>query len=139
MSIKQLNPYLNFEGNAAQAIERYQSVLGAKVEGVMRFGDVPGMKAPPGSEGRIIHARLQLGEGALMLSDVPPNMTVPHQSNTHVCLDFTDAAEEKTKFDALAKDGKVTMPLQDTFWGATFGMLTDAFGIQWMFNCNKPK
>ena len=52
-------------------------------------------------------------------------------------LDFDDATDMKKKFDALSVDGKVTVPLADTFWGATFGMLTDAYGISWMFNCNK--
>ena len=57
-------------------------------------------------------------------------------NNVHVCLDFDDAAEMTRRFDALAAGGQVNMPLQDTFWGARFGMLTDAYGIRWMFNCN---
>ena len=56
-----------------------------------------------------------------------------------VCLDFDDVADMTGRFEALASGGKVTMPLQDTFWGARFGMLTDAFGVNWMFNCRAKK
>jgi PhnB protein len=57
----------------------------------------------------------------------------------HVTLDFDDAADMARKFDALAAGGKITLPLQDTFWGAKFGMLTDAHGVSWMFNCETKK
>jgi len=74
-----------------------------------------------------------------MLSDGMPGVPVAKDSNTHVSLDFDDPADMTAKFAALAAGGKVTMPLQDTFWGAKFGMLTDAFGIKWMFNCEQKK
>lgn len=135
MSIKQLNPYLNFDGTAEQAIKLYEKALGAKTEGVQRFGDIPG--APPNSEhkNRVMHARLDIGAGMLMISDTQPGTPSTSGSNVHVCLDFDDPADLTKKFDALAVGGKVTMPVQDTFWGAKFGMLTDAYGISWMFNC----
>jgi PhnB protein len=143
MSIKQLNPYLNFEGTAAKAIKLYESALGAKAENVMRFGDMPsgaGAPAPSAEQkDRVMHARLKIGQGVLMLSDTQPGMELPEGGNMHVSLDFDDVKEMNQRFEALAKDGKVTMPLQDTFWGARFGMLTDAFGIRWMFNCELRK
>jgi PhnB protein len=74
-----------------------------------------------------------------MLSDVPPGMPVATESNTHVALHLDDEAETTKRFEALAAGGTVTMPLQDTFWGAKFGMLSDAFGIRWMFNCELKK
>ncbi len=64
-------------------------------------------------------------------------MPVPADSNVHVCLHFDDIPDMKRKFEGLAAGGKVTMPLQETFWAAQFGMLTDAFGVRWMFNCEK--
>jgi PhnB protein len=137
MAIKNLNPYLNFEGTAASALALYESVFASKAENVGRFGEVPGMDVPPEHTHRIMHARLHVGPGLIMLSDTPPGMSVPKESNTHVCLDFDDATDMTRKFEALAEGGEVTMPLQDTFWGATFGMLTDRYGIRWMFNCDK--
>lgn len=139
MAITKLNPYLIFNGTAEKAIKLYENALGAMTENIMRFGDVdaPGMKVSPEHEGRVMHAVLRIGEGVVMVSDSMPDRPVPTEGNVHVALHFTDAAEMAKKFDALAAGGKVTMPLQDTFWGATFGELTDAFRVQWMFNCEK--
>lgn len=135
MSIKQLNPYLNFNGTAEQAIKLYERALGAKTEGLQRFGDIPGAKVNPEHKNRVMHARLDIGGGMLMVSDTQPGMPFTPEGNVHVCLDFDDPADLTKKFEALAAGGKVTMPVQDTFWGAKFGMLTDAYGVQWMFNC----
>jgi PhnB protein len=139
MAIKQVNAYLNFNGTAEKAIKLYESALGAKADNVMRFGDVPGMDAGPDSKDRILHARIHLGDGVLMVSDTRPTMPAPAGNNVHVTLDFDDAADLQRRFEALAAGGKVTMPVSDTFWGAKFGMLTDAFGIQWMFNAETRK
>jgi PhnB protein len=133
MAIKSLSPYINFNGAAAQAIALYERVLGAKRVNVTRAGDVPGMNVPADQKDRILHGILTLGGAQLMLSDATTN--VPTEGNVHVSLDFTDVADMTQKFTALAEGGSVTVPLQDTFWGAKFGMLTDPFGVRWMFNC----
>lgn len=134
MAINQLNPYLNFDGTAERAIKLYERALGAKTEHIQRFSDIPGAKPDPQNGQRVMHAMLKIGGGTIMISDTQPGMPLTAGNNVHVCLDFGDPAEMAGKFDALAAGGKVTMPLQDTFWGARFGMLTDAFGINWMFN-----
>lgn len=139
MSITKLNPYLNFNGTAAKAIELYERALGAKVEDVKRFGEMPGDAPSPDSKDRVMHAVLKLGDQVIMLSDGRSDMKIPTESNQHLCLDFDDADDMARKFEALAAGGKVTMPLADTFWGAKFGMLTDAYHIQWMFNCDAKK
>jgi PhnB protein len=138
MAIKQINPYLNFNGDAVQAITLYEQALGAKVEQLSRFGDMPGSTATAETKDRVLHASLRLGNGGvIMLSDIQPG--TPHNpgNNMYVCLDFDDPAETTPQFEALAVGGKVIMPLQDTFWGARFGILVDAYGVQWMFNCLK--
>jgi len=140
MAIKQITPYLNFDGDAAQAVALYERALGAKVEHISRFGDMPGSEAPPEAKDRVMHATLRLGQGGvIMLSDIHPGMPHTPGTNLYVCLDFEDEADMGQKFDALSAGGKVNMPLNDTFWGARFGMLVDAHGIQWMFNCEKKK
>ncbi|HEX7507957.1 MAG TPA: glyoxalase/bleomycin resistance/extradiol dioxygenase family protein, partial [Polyangia bacterium] len=133
-AIRKLNPYLNFNGTADKAIKLYERALGAKTDKIMHFGDVAEMKVAPEHRDRVIHAVLYIGEGVVMLSDTMPNQPAPTETNTHVILDFDDTADMTKKFDALAVGGTVVMPLQDTFWGAKFGMLKDAFGISWMFN-----
>jgi PhnB protein len=139
MAIRKLNPYLNFNGTAAKAIQLYESALGARTENRMTFGDMPDAKVAPGDKDRVMHALLRIGEGVVMISDTMPNTPTKTEGNIHVTLDFDDAAEMARRFDALAVGGTVTMPLTDTFWGARFGMLRDAFGIQWMFNCEIRK
>ncbi|TMB01372.1 MAG: hypothetical protein E6J57_06395 [Deltaproteobacteria bacterium] len=74
-----------------------------------------------------------------MISDSQPGIAVAPGGNVHVCLDFDDVADMTKKFEALAVNGKITLPLHDTFWGAKFGMLTDAFGVSWMFNSRIEK
>jgi PhnB protein len=138
MSIKNLNPYLNFNGDAEKAIKLYEKALGARAENVMRWGDLPpgeGGDVKPEHKNRVMHALLHLGPAELMVADTPADQPAKHGDNSYVNLSFDDVADMKKKFDALAAGGQVTMPLQDTFWGAKFGMLKDAFGVQWMFNC----
>jgi len=135
MPVTKLSPYLNFNGNAEKAIALYESALGATHGDILRFGDAPGMKVNADYRNRVMHVVLKIGEGIVMVSDGAPNVPVAREGNVHVSLEFEDASDMTKKFNALASGGKVTLPLQDTFWGAKFGMLTDAFGIQWMFNC----
>ena len=138
MAIKQLNPYLNFNGTADNAIQLYQSALDAKVDSIMRFGDAAGnLPVEPADKNRVMHARLQVGGGMFMISDTMPNGPVSTGGNVHITLDFDNVDDMSRKFDALSAGGKVTMPLQNTFWNARFGMLTDAYGINWMFNCEQ--
>jgi PhnB protein len=139
MAIKQLNPYLNFDGTAEQAIALYERALGAKAENISRLGEVPGAEIPAEHKGRVMHALLHIGPGVIMISDSMPGHPLIEGNNNHVCVDFDDVDDMTAKFNALAAGGTVTMPVQDTFWGAKFGMLTDAFGIRWMFNCTLQK
>ena len=97
---------------------------------------VPG---PPGSENRVIHARLHKGSAVLMASDSQPGMPVSAGNNVHINVDCESVEEIERVFKAFSQDATVTMPLADQFWGAKFGMLTDKFGMNWMFNCELPK
>jgi PhnB protein len=140
MAIRQINPYLNFDGDAAKAAKLYESALGATIEHISRFGDMPGDGAKPENKDRVMHATLRFGTaGVIMMSDTQPGTPHTPGTNNYVSLDFDDADDMAKKFDALAVGGTVQMPLNDTFWGARFGMLVDAHGIRWMFNCQKER
>jgi PhnB protein len=140
MAIKKINPYLNFNGDAEKAVRLYESALGATVEHISRFGDMPDSKASPETKDRVLHSTLRLGDGGLiMISDTQPGMPHTPGTNVYVCLDFDDASDMAKKFEALSAGGTVVMPLNDTFWGARFGMLLDAYGVRWMFNCDLKK
>ena len=131
-------PYLNFNGNAAEALTFYSKALDGKILHQQTFGESP-MPSTPEMKDKIMHAAFQADKLTLMVSDCPPEMSVNTGSNISLSLNFTDEASIDKTFAALSEGSKVTMPLQDTFWGAKFDMLTDPFGINWMFNYDKPK
>ena len=137
MAITNLNLYLNFNGTAAKAIELYERALDAKVEFIQRFGEVPGMPSPAEHKDRVLHALLRIGAGQIMISDTPPGETISGEGNSYVCLHVEDVADATARFDALAAGGRITMPLQETFFALRFGLLVDAFGTRWMFHCSK--
>ena len=131
-------PYLNFNGNAAEALAFYSKALEGKILHQQTFGESP-MPSTPEMKDKIMHAAFQADKLTLMVSDCPPEMSAVSGSNISLSLNFTDEASIDKTFEALSEGSKVTMELQDTFWGAKFGMLTDPFGINWMCNYDKPK
>ena len=139
MPVKALNPYLNFNGTASQAIALYERALGAKVAELSRFSDTPGTSFSGDDANRVMHARLEVAGSTLMISDAMPGSDVTPGTNVFVCLQYGDTSDVDTHFAALAEGGTVLMPLDDTFWGARFGMLQDAYGIKWMLNAELPK
>ena len=128
-------PYLIFAGTAEEAMNFYVESLGAKVQFINRFGDSP-IPSTEDQKNQILHASFTIGESLVMTSDGKPGEKYSG-NNISLSIDFTDVSEMKEKFDKVAEGGSITMPVQDTFWGATFGMLIDKFGISWMFNCDK--
>ncbi|MEQ1354219.1 MAG: VOC family protein [Candidatus Acidiferrum sp.] len=135
--MKEIAAYLTFNGNCRAAMEFYQKCLGAKLD-MMPFSSAP-MKVPEGAENLIIHARLAKGDAVLMASDSMPGMPF-HPGNTFWVAIKCESAEETEKlFTAFSENGKVVMPVQETFWAARFGMLTDQFGVNWMFNFEKAR
>ncbi|MDB4913799.1 MAG: hypothetical protein JWM95_1443 [Gemmatimonadetes bacterium] len=134
--MKAFIPYLNFDGNTREAMEFYAKCLDAQLE-VQTFGDV---KAPhPGAEDRVMHARLTRGSAVLLASDPMPGMPITVGNNVWITQDCESVEEIDRLFVAFGEGGTVIMKLDNTFWGARFGMLTDKFGINWMFNCELPK
>lgn len=130
-----MNPYLLFNGDCEAAIRFYEKSLGGKVEAMFTHEGTPMEKLVPVEwRKKIIHARLALGDKVLMASDCPPDRYVKPQGFS-VNLDFKTPAEAERVFGALAENGSVQMPLQQTFWAARFGMVTDRFGTPWMINC----
>lgn len=132
-------PYLNFNGTASEAIALYEQALGAKVMFIQRFGDTPEMPTPEGMASRVMHATLSIGNTSLLISDAMPGSTVEPGTNTHVCLQYSDIADVDAHFAAMSDGATIVMPLDNTFWGARFGMLVDRYGISWMFNAELPK
>ena len=135
--MKEITTYLMFDGNCREAMTFYEKCLGADLQ-IMPFSEAPG-DFPPAAKDRVMHASLTRGQANLMASDTMPGMPLQQGNNFSVSINCESLQEIERLFTAFGENGKVTMPLQDTFWGARFGMLTDQFGINWMFNFELPK
>ncbi len=133
-----ITPYLMFNGNAAEAMLFYATALGAKIVHSQTFGE-SGMPISEEGKDRIMHALLEADKLQLMVSDCQPDKEVKSGSQISLSLNFDDIESINKTFDSLSVDGEVTMELQDTSWGARFGMLDDKFGVSWMFNYDYPK
>ena len=130
-----IEPYLFFNGRCEEAVEFYKRALGAEVLMLMRFKDSPepqpaGM-IPPGSENKIMHVSLRIGETNLMASDGHCTSQTNFQGFS-LSITAADEADADRKFAALAEGGQVQMPLAKTFWSPRFGMVADRFGVGWM-------
>jgi PhnB protein len=124
-----LNPYLNFDGNAREAMEFYRDALGGELE-VNTFGEYGGTPADG-----VMHSYLGTPAGFhLMASDLPEGQAHDPGTNITISLSGDDAEALGGYFAKLAEGGTVSMPLEKQMWGDTFGMLIDKFGIHWMVN-----
>ena len=137
------NIYLNFDGNCEEAFTFYKSVLGGEFTYVGRYGDMPASDGPPMDESiknLIMHIGLPIGTSTLMGSDAGGEWapTLVKGNNFSVSVTAETKEEADHIFNGLAAGGTVTMPMNDTFWGEYFGMLTDKFDINWMVSFADP-
>lgn len=133
----QLSPYLSFNGQCEAAFKFYERSLGGQIEAMMTHEGTPAAgQVPADWRKKILHARLVVGDQALMGSDCPPDRYEKPQGFS-VSLDVKTPAEAERLFLALAEGGTVQMQLQQTFWAARFGMVVDRFGTPWMINCSQ--
>jgi PhnB protein len=139
-----VSTYLNFPRNTEEAFNFYRSVFGGDFGGmgIARFGDIPAQEGMPAltenDKKLIMHIELAITGGhVLMGTDAPESMGfhVNTGNNIHINLEPDSRTETKRLFDALSVGGKITMDLQDMFWGAYYGSVTDKYGVQWMVNC----
>jgi PhnB protein len=139
-----VSTYLNFSRNTWEAFIFYKSVFGGEFTGggVAHFGDFPPPEDAPAladsDKNLIMHIELELPGGHILMgTDAPESMgfALNFGNTMHINLEPDTRAETRVLFNALSKGGKVTMELQDTFWGGYFGTCIDKFGVQWMFNC----
>jgi PhnB protein len=132
-----LNSHITFNGQCEEAFKFYEACLDAKIIGLWRHAGTPAeTQVPPEWRDKIIHATLEVGGSLLQGCDVPPDHYQKPRGFS-VKLDVKDKAEAERIFQALAGNGTIQMPLQETFWAVRFGMLVDRFGIPWMINCGQ--
>jgi PhnB protein len=130
----QVQPYLFFDGRCEEAIEFYRGTVGAEVTMLMRFKENPEATAgcmPPGSENKVMHASLRIGDATVLASD-GRCAGQPNFQGFALSLTASDADEAERLFAALGNGGQVQMPMAKTFFSPRFGMVADRFGVTWM-------
>ncbi len=133
--------YITFGGRCEEALEFYKKSIGAEVTGLMRWKESPDkdMKAPPSHGEKIMNASFRIGETELMADDGMGSEIKAEFKGMTLVIEVANDAEANRAFTALGEGGKVTMPLEKTFWTSSFGMLTDKFGVPWMVNVAAAK
>ena len=133
-----LIPFISFDGDCEEAINYYKEKLNGEISGMMRFKDGP-MEVSEDKKNNVMYVEFTFDEGAFMASDTMGEKSLNEGNNVSLSVGLKDLEKTETYFNNLAEEGTVNMPLQDTFWGARFGSLTDKYGINWMFNCELPQ
>ena len=133
----QIHPYLDFGGRCEEALTFYTSAVGANVEMLMRFKDMPEPHEPgvipPGAEEKVMHVTFRIGESTVMATDGQCQGT-GDISGISLSIQMSDIVEAERIFTALANGGEVHMPFAETFWAPRFGIVADKFGVPWMVN-----
>ena len=132
----QINPHINFNGNAEEAFTFYKSVFGGEFAMIMRFKDLSSPEFPVADNdaNKIMHIALPVGKNVLMANDVPEFLgrTNEHENRSKISISAESKEEADKLFNGLSEGGEIEMPIADSPWGSYFGMFRDKFGIEWM-------
>jgi len=132
----QINPYINFNGNAEEAFNFYRSVFGGEFAKIMRFKDLSSPEFPVAENeaDKIMYIALPIGKNILMANDVPESMgrTNENENRSKISLSAESREEADKLFYGLSAGGQIEMPIADSPWGSYFGMFRDKYGIEWM-------
>ena len=132
----QMSPYLSFKGDCEAAFKFYEQCLGAQLGALFRYAGSPmADQVPADWSDKIMHGSLTLGDQVLMGGDAPPDQ-YEEPKGFSLSLQIESTADAERIFHGLALDGRIVMPLEQTFWAARFGMIVDRFGIPWLINCD---
>jgi PhnB protein len=134
----QINPHINFNGNAEEAFTFYQSIFGGAFVKVIRFKDIASSEfpVPAHEENKLMNIALPIGKNFIMGNDVPEIMgrTNENENRSKISIHAESKEEAEIIFNGLSIDGQIEVPLVDTGAGSYFGMLRDKYGIEWMVN-----
>ena len=132
----QINPHINFNGNAEEAFTFYKSVFGGAFAKIMRFKDLasPGFELSEKEANKIMHIALPIGKNILMANDVPEFMgqTNENENRSKISISAESKEEADKLFNGLSAGGQIEAPIGDSPWGSYFGMFRDKYGIEWM-------
>ncbi len=131
-----INPHINFNGNAEEAFQFYQSVFGGSFSRIIRFKDLASEEFPVAEPeaNKIMHISLPIGKSILMANDVPEILgrTNENENRSKIVIAAETKEEANKLFNGLSVGGQIEMPIMDSPWGTYFGMFRDKYGIEWM-------
>ncbi len=132
----QINPHINFNGNAEEAFTFYKSVFGGEFAKIMRFKDLTSDEFPVAEKeaNKIMHIALPIGDSILMANDVPEILgpTNENENRSKIAISAESKEEADRLFRGLSAGGQIEFPISDSPWGSYFGMFRDKYGIEWM-------
>ncbi len=132
----QINPHINFNGNAEEAFTFYKSIFGGEFSKIVRFKDLSNeeFQVAEKEANKIMHIALPIGKNVLMANDVPEIMGLTNENENRSKISISTASKEEADklFNGLSVNGQIEVPIADSPWGSYFGMLRDKFGIEWM-------
>ncbi|MFJ7975637.1 VOC family protein [Peribacillus sp. JNUCC 23] len=131
--MKQITPYLNFSGNAREALDYYKEIFEGEILGIQTYAEAD-FPTPPEADDRIIHAQFKKDDLFFMVSDTFPGNSVEIGNHISLTIELENEAEIQKIYERLIQKGTVIMELQDTFWGAKFAKVKDSFGMIWDLN-----
>ena len=138
-----LNPYINFNGNAEEAFNFYQSVFGGEIKVVIRFKDIPGVgdSMSEADANKIMRILLPIGDSMLIANDVPEFMgrVNENENRSKIAISADSREEAERLFKGLSEGGTVEMPMDESPWGTSFAMFRDKYGIEWTVEFDPKK
>lgn len=133
-----ISPYLFFKGNCAEAMKFYEQATGGKIDMMMPHAGTPMENEVPADwKNKVMHASMKLGDTWLMASDAPPDFQSEF-GGFSVAVEVKTPEEAERMYKALSEGGRITMPMEETFWAYRFGMFVDKFGVPWIIGASKP-
>ena len=134
----QINPHINFNGNAEEVFTFYKSVFGGEFLKIMRFKDIAGAGFPISEkeENKIMYIALPIGDNILIANDVPEMMGRTNENENRSKISISTASKEEADklFNGLSAGGQIEMPMTESPWDSYFGMFRDKYGIEWIVN-----
>lgn len=140
-----VNPYLIFNGQCEAAFNHYKNAFGGEFLTFSKFSDMPNDGSTPGlseeEANRVMHVSFPISKETILMGSDSNSQSGDVKFGDNISISINaDSKEEATRlFNSLSEGGSITMPIQDTFWGAYFGMFVDKFGVAWMVNFDYPQ
>lgn len=136
----QINPHINFNGNAEEAFTFYKSVFGGEFTQIMRLKDLasPEFPVPENEANKLLHIALPIGTNVLIGNDIPESMgkVSERENRSKISISAESKEEADRLFNGLSVGAEIEMPIADSPWGSYFGMFRDKFGIEWIVEFN---